>query len=105
MKKLDEVRIMAEHGKYRIKQNGDLYSDGYFIGSLVNYRGELPPRDLKNGELIAHCMNNFQPLLEALNGMVIHFEDIGDEVLRPYATKWIQESRKAIEAAENVEVI
>ena len=99
-KPIEEVIEKAAKGEARVTERGDIYIDGYFVASTCDNGGLINQVDDANAALIAHCLNNFGPMLEALK-----------EATNMIRAEWIEDSastiircEQAIESASTVEV-
>ena len=92
---IHELREKASKGPYRLKRGTDIYADGYFVGDVLSSNGNAYELDKANAQLIAHTLNNFFPLLEALEDLVSVMDWEGAKMAK---------AKNVIEKASYVEV-
>jgi len=106
-KHIDEVRVGSVKGESFAYRNTAYYeinqADGRPNGIAISVVDVGAGEDEAKctAELIAHCLNTHQMLLDALKEMMDMFVEIPSENL---LYDWQRTARKAIEAAENVEI-
>ena len=111
-KHIDDVRKNASEGPFKRNKHATMAietdghrtvaSCGAFFDSTQEDGGEA--ENLANVALILHCLNNFQPLLDAMRSFVNGVEKYGDADIKARLSGHLQRHKEAIEAAEQVEV-
>ena len=98
-KPIEEIMEKASKGSYRVKQETEIYSDGYFVASVLSCSGGHKPQDHANAQLIAHWLINGPKMLEALNELIYPHSN---KRLNPEYAKEL--AKKVIEDASFVEL-
>ena len=105
-KRIEEVMEKASKGPFEVDGSGcKVIGENYYKIARCNVVGDSMPinaeREDANAALIAHCLNNFGPMLEALRRL----ESIArDTIGSDWAVSNVcDQAAKAIEAASQVE--